>query len=80
MGASAIQRLFGEQVRALAAETGVALPDDLAQELATVIDLLGMGFAMRKLLQPDEAPDDMFGVALNRILQAQLAKPRREML
>lgn len=51
----------------------VDLPDDLAQELATVIDLLGTGFAMRKLLQPDEVPDDMLGVTLNRILQAVMA-------
>lgn len=70
---AAIRRVFVDEVRALAAEAGVELPDDLANELAIVVDLLGMGFAMRKLLQPDEVPDEMFGVALNRIVQALLA-------
>jgi AcrR family transcriptional regulator len=69
---AAIRRVFLDEVRALAAEAGVELPDDVAAELATVVDLLGMGFAMRKLLQPDDVPDEMFGVALNRIVQALL--------
>jgi AcrR family transcriptional regulator len=69
----AIRRVFVDEVRALAVQAGVDLPDDLAQELATVVDLLGTGFAMRKLLQPDEVPDDMLGVTLNRILQAVMA-------
>ena len=68
----ATRRVFLDEVRALAAQAGVELPDDLADELATVVDVLGMGFAMRKLLQPDEVPDEMFGIALNRIMQAML--------
>jgi AcrR family transcriptional regulator len=71
----ATRRVFVDEVRAVAADAGADLPDDLAEELATVVDLLGMGFAMRKLLQPDEVPDEMFGVALNRILQALLTSP-----
>jgi AcrR family transcriptional regulator len=71
---AAIRRVFLDEVRALSDEAGVELPDDVATELATVVDLLGMGFAMRKLLQPDEVPDEMFGVALNRIVQALLAR------
>ena len=69
----ATRRVFLDEVRALAAQAGVEFPDDLADELATVVDVLGMGFAMRKLLQPDEVPDEMFGVALNHIIQAMLA-------
>jgi hypothetical protein len=40
----------------------VELRDDIAHELATVVDLLGVGFALRKLLQPNGLPDELFGV------------------
>jgi hypothetical protein len=43
-----------------------------AVEVATVVDLLGMGFAMRKLVQRYEVPGEMFGVAVSRLLLALL--------
>jgi AcrR family transcriptional regulator len=66
----AIRELFTSMVRETAEQQGVVLPDGLAEELGAVFDALGLGLAMRRLLDPEAVPDGLFGTAASRIVDA----------
>ena len=66
----AIRELFTSMVRETAEKAGVALPAGLAEELGTVFDALGLGLAIRRLLDPQAVPDGLFGNAASRIVDA----------
>jgi AcrR family transcriptional regulator len=68
----AIRDLFTSMMRESAEQAGVALPDGLAEELGAVFDALGLGLAIRRLLDPDAVPDGLFGTASSRIVEALL--------
>lgn len=66
----AIRDLFIAMVRETAENEGIELPDGLAEELGAVFDALGLGLAVRRLLDPDAVPDGLFGTAASRIVDA----------
>ncbi len=68
----AIRDLFTSMMHEAAGQAGVTLPDGLAEELGAVFDALGLGLAVRRLLDPDAVPDGFFGTALRRIIDALL--------
>jgi AcrR family transcriptional regulator len=68
----AIRDLFTEMMRESADRAGVTLPEGLAEELGAVFDALGLGLAMRRLLDPGAVPDGFFGDASSRIIAAVL--------
>jgi AcrR family transcriptional regulator len=68
----AIRELFTSMVRETADTAGVALPVGLAEELGAVFDALGLGLAVRRLLDPEAVPDGFFGTAASRIVDAVL--------
>jgi len=65
-----IRELFTSMLREAAEQAGVALPDDVAEELGAVFDALGLGLAVRRLLDPNAVPDGLFGTASSRIIGA----------
>jgi AcrR family transcriptional regulator len=67
-----IRDLFTSMMHEAAAQMGVTMPDDLADELGAVFDALGLGLAIRRLLDPDAVPDGLFGTAASRIADALL--------
>lgn len=66
----AIRDLFTEMMRERAERAGVPLPEGLAEELGAVFDALGLGFAVRRLLDPSAVPDGLFGDVCGRIIGA----------
>jgi AcrR family transcriptional regulator len=68
----AIRDLFTSMMREAAEQAGVTLPDGLAEELGAVFDALGLGLAVRRLLDPAAVPDGFFGTASSRIVDALL--------
>lgn len=68
----AIRELFTSMIRESAEHAGVTLPAGLAEELGAVFDALGLGLAVRRLLDPDAVPDGLFGTASSRIVDAVL--------
>jgi AcrR family transcriptional regulator len=68
----AIRELFTSMVRESAEQAGVALPKGFAEELGAVFDALGLGLAVRRLLDPDAVPDGLFGDAASRIVSGLL--------
>jgi AcrR family transcriptional regulator len=68
----AIRELFTSKLRDGAAQAGVRLPDNLAEELGAVFDALGLGLAVRRLLDPDAVPDGFFGTAASRMIDSLL--------
>lgn len=68
----AIRELFTAMVAETARKAGVELPDGLAKELGAVFDALGVGLAVRRLLDPEAVPDGLFGTAASRIVDAVL--------
>lgn len=66
----AIRELFTSMVRESAERAGARLPEGLAEELGAVFDALGLGFAVRRLLDPDAVPDGLFSDACSRIIAA----------
>lgn len=68
----AIRDLFTSMVTETAQQAGVELPDGLAEELGAVFDALGLGLAVRRLLDPAAVPDGLFGAASSRIVDAVL--------
>lgn len=68
----AIRDLFTSMMREAAEQAGVTLPDGRAEELGAVFDALGLGLAVRRLLDPDAVPDGFFGTASSRIVDALL--------
>ena len=69
-----IRELFTSMLREGAEQAGVALPEGLAEELGAVFDALGLGLAVRRLLDPDSVPDGLFGTASSRIVDALLGE------
>ena len=69
---TAIRELFTSLLRESAERAGVVLPDGLAEELGAVFDALGLGLAVRRLLDPGAVPDGFFGTASSRIVGALL--------
>ncbi|MDQ6777575.1 MAG: TetR/AcrR family transcriptional regulator [Actinomycetota bacterium] len=69
----AIRELFTSMMREAADQVGVPLPDGLAEELGAVFDALGLGLAVRRLLDPEAVPDGFFGTASSRIIDALLS-------
>ncbi|HWF50412.1 MAG TPA: TetR/AcrR family transcriptional regulator [Solirubrobacteraceae bacterium] len=67
-----IRDLFTSMMHEAAAQMGVTMPDDLADELGAVFDALGLGLAIRRLLDQDAVPDGLFGTASSRIADALL--------
>jgi AcrR family transcriptional regulator len=70
----AIRDLFTSMMHEAAEHAGVTLPDGLAEELGAVFDALGLGLAVRRLLDPDAVPDGFFGTAASRIVDAVLGQ------
>jgi AcrR family transcriptional regulator len=70
----AIRELLTSMVRESAEHASVVLPDGLAEELGAVFDALGLGLAIRRLLDPDAVPDGLFGDASSRIIGAVLSE------
>jgi hypothetical protein len=68
----AIRELFTSKLRDGAAQAGVRLPDNLAEELGAVFDALGLGLAVRRLLDPNAVPDGFFGTAASRMIDSLL--------
>jgi AcrR family transcriptional regulator len=68
----AIRDLFTSMMREAADQAGVTLPDGVAEELGAVFDALGLGLAVRRLLDPEAVPDGFFGIASSRIIDALL--------
>jgi AcrR family transcriptional regulator len=68
----AIRHLFTSMITDGAEQAGVGLPDGLAEELGAVFDALGLGLAVRRLLDPEAVPDGLFGAASSRIIGALL--------
>jgi AcrR family transcriptional regulator len=68
----AIRELFTSMVRESAEHAGVVLPEGFADELGAVFDALGLGLAVRRLLDPDAVPDGFFGDAASRMVSALL--------
>jgi AcrR family transcriptional regulator len=69
----AIRELFTSMMREVAEQADVTFPDGLAEELGAVFDALGLGLAVRRLLDPEAVPDGFFGTASNRIIDAVLS-------
>jgi len=69
-----IRELFTSMLREGAEQAGVVLPEGLAEELGAVFDALGLGLAVRRLLDPDSVPDGLFGTASSRIVDALLGE------
>jgi AcrR family transcriptional regulator len=67
-----VRELFTAMVRDAAERANVAMPDDVADELGLVFDALGLGLAVRRLLDPTAVPDGAFGTASSRIVGALL--------
>jgi AcrR family transcriptional regulator len=67
-----IRELFTSMVRESAEQAGVVLPEGFAEELGAVFDALGLGLAVRRLLDPDAVPDGFFGDAASRLVSALL--------
>jgi AcrR family transcriptional regulator len=67
-----IRELFTSMVSDSAEQAGVVLPEGFADELGAVFDALGLGLAMRRLLDPDAVPDGFFGDAASRMVSALL--------
>lgn len=67
-----IRELFTSMVRESAEQAGVVLPQGFAEELGAVFDALGLGLAVRRLLDPDAVPDGFFGDAASRMVTALL--------
>ncbi len=51
-----------------AQRAGVALSPTVAEELGTLFDALGLGFAMRRLLDPEAVPAGLFEDVTGRVL------------
>jgi AcrR family transcriptional regulator len=68
----AIRELFTSMMRESAEQAGVTLPAGVAEELGAVFDALGLGLAVRRLLDPETVPDGLFGTASSRIINALL--------
>ena len=56
-----------------AADLGIEAPEADARQLATVVDALGNGLAMAKLLAPEDVPDSLFGDVLSLIFGSLVA-------
>jgi AcrR family transcriptional regulator len=68
-----IRDLFTAMIADAARKADVSLPDEIAEELGSVFDALGLGFAVRRLLDPEAVPDGRFGAASSRIVHGLLS-------
>jgi AcrR family transcriptional regulator len=73
VSSTAIRELFKSMMSDSAEQADVALPDGLADELGVIFDALGLGLALRRLLDPASVPDGLFGRASSRIIHALLS-------
>lgn len=69
-GWNASKEFFVKAARQTAADAGLQLSDARADDLAAVLDALGLGLAMRKLVDPDTVPDDLFARLLGDLIPA----------
>ncbi|TMK39106.1 MAG: TetR/AcrR family transcriptional regulator [Actinobacteria bacterium] len=58
---AAFRQAFAGMVTRGAADLGLELPSEVADQLGIVINALGNGLALEKLANPDGVPDDLFG-------------------
>jgi AcrR family transcriptional regulator len=68
-----IRDLFTKLIVDAAGRADVSLSDEIAEELGSVFDALGLGFAVRRLLDPEAVPDGLFGTASSRIVHGLLS-------
>lgn len=66
-GHAALRHAIAHMLERTAKNQGGELPPSEAAFLATVIQALGSGLALIKLLDPADVPDDMFGAALRML-------------
>jgi AcrR family transcriptional regulator len=66
----AFHQAFADAVRRGAADQGIELPPEAADQLGIVINALGTGLAIAKLADPDHVPDELFGSILALLFRA----------
>jgi AcrR family transcriptional regulator len=73
----AFRDTFARQIEQGAEDAGVELPPGFAQRFGIVVNALGNGMALEKLVDPDGVPDELLGDALALIFEglARLADP-----
>lgn len=73
-GWAAGREFMARAVRTVAEDGGLTLTDDQVDDGVTLLDALGIGLAVRRLVDPHSAPDDFFGRAVNDWLPLLLAR------
>jgi AcrR family transcriptional regulator len=61
---AAFRTTIAQQVSDGAAQRGIPMTDEMAQRLGLVINALGNGIALEKLVDPEGVPDELFGDVL----------------
>ncbi|HEV3093855.1 MAG TPA: TetR/AcrR family transcriptional regulator [Solirubrobacteraceae bacterium] len=61
---AAFRAAIAQQVSDGAAQRGIPMTDEMAQRLGLVINALGNGIALEKLVDPEGVPDELFGDVL----------------
>jgi AcrR family transcriptional regulator len=76
-GLGAFRDTFARQIEQGAEAAGVELPPGFAQRFGIVVNAVGNGMALEKLVDPDGVPDELLGDALALIFEglARLAAP-----
>ncbi len=67
---AAFRAAIAQQVSDGAAQHGVPIPQEMAERLGLVINALGNGIALEKLVDPEGVPDELFGDVLVLIFTA----------
>lgn len=75
---ASFRNAFGRMIATAAADRGIDLPADVAEQLGLVVNALGNGLALERLAGPESVPDELFGSVLSVLFEALADRATRE--